>query len=215
MENLGPFPAGPGEEKAFSGPRRPGRMTVVDQVAGMEAVVLAGGRSRRFGRDKTRLRLAGRTLVERAVEAAREAGLPVRVLGRDRRPGLGPLGGVETALWGRGPGRVLFLAADMPFADAAVLRALLRFWPAGERAVFAESDSGAGFPFGLERRVRPRVTRRLDAGQRSLQGLAEALDAVRWVWPAGQAWGAWNVNRPEDWDLARRRADGQIFPADG
>ncbi len=43
-------------------------------------VVLAGGRSRRFGSPKARVRVAGRTLLERALGILREAGLETGVI---------------------------------------------------------------------------------------------------------------------------------------
>jgi len=84
--------------------------------------VLAGGHSRRLGRDKAALRVAGEPLLARTVRLARAAGLEVTVSGRsadqvapllgdlsggraetlpclpDERPGLGPLGGILTLL---------------------------------------------------------------------------------------------------------------------
>src|SRR6185295_19591714 len=51
-------------------------------------LVFAGGRSERMGRDKALLPLLGRTLLERAVAALREAGGTPLVLG-PRREGIG------------------------------------------------------------------------------------------------------------------------------
>ena len=72
-------------------------------------VVLAGGRSQRFGGvDKTRLPLGGRTLLQRAVDALAPVTTACVVIGGapvtgatvvpDRYPGAGPLGGLLTAL---------------------------------------------------------------------------------------------------------------------
>jgi molybdopterin-guanine dinucleotide biosynthesis protein MobB len=104
-------------------------------------VILAGGRSRRFGSPKALATVGGRTLVERVRDAlagavrtivvsgsdpavARAAGLPLLP---DLREGLGPLGGVLTALRraveeGR-PG-VLVAACDLPFVTPALFRLL-------------------------------------------------------------------------------------------
>jgi len=82
--------------------------------------VLAGGRSRRMGRDKATLEVDGETLLERTLRVAAEAGLEAVVAGRtgpvrpphqagpddlsevryipDEAPGLGPLGGILTLL---------------------------------------------------------------------------------------------------------------------
>lgn len=71
-------------------------------------VVLAGGRSSRFGSDKAMAVLDGRTLLDRAVERLNDWCNAVVVAGRNEapaptlpdwpRPGLGPLGGIAAAL---------------------------------------------------------------------------------------------------------------------
>ncbi|HMO65551.1 MAG TPA: NTP transferase domain-containing protein, partial [Verrucomicrobiota bacterium] len=89
-----------------------------------EAFILAGGRSRRMGRDKARARLGGRTLLAWVRAACREAGLPVRVIRRDAVPACGPAGGVVTGLRSARAEAVVFLACDQPFIPAAWLRRL-------------------------------------------------------------------------------------------
>ena len=99
------------------------------------AAILAGGRGRRLGGlDKSRLTIGGATILQRqldllqgvadrvmviASDAARFAGLGVPVV-PDRRPGLGSLGGIYTAVAAAG-GPVLVLACDMPFLTAPFL----------------------------------------------------------------------------------------------
>lgn len=71
-------------------------------------VVLAGGRSSRFGSDKALAELDGRTLLARAVDALSGWCEHVIVVGRQNapaptlpdwpRPGMGPLGGIAAAL---------------------------------------------------------------------------------------------------------------------
>jgi molybdopterin-guanine dinucleotide biosynthesis protein A len=98
-------------------------------------VVLAGGRSSRFGSDKALLEVGGRTLLQRTVAAVRAAVDEVIVLGpteraaqvagvtvlQDAIPGIGPLGGIYTALRARPGCSALVVAVDMPFLDAALL----------------------------------------------------------------------------------------------
>lgn len=107
-------------------------------------LVLCGGESRRMGRDKARVELGGRTLLERAFgvleplcdEVLLASGPAPRYLefGRqevlDRRPpGSGALAGIEAGLWslrGRAAqGWLLVLACDMPGVDTALLGRLL------------------------------------------------------------------------------------------
>jgi molybdopterin-guanine dinucleotide biosynthesis protein A len=107
--------------------------------AGVSATVMAGGRSSRFGRDKALLEVNGQTLLQRTVATLQQIAGDVLVLGpaeraeqvagvevlQDALPGIGPLGGIYTALRAR-PGRALLVVAvDLPFLDAALLRFLL------------------------------------------------------------------------------------------
>lgn len=99
-------------------------------------LILAGGDSRRMGRDKTLLEIDGKTLLQRAVDALREVFPQVLVSVRRRRgdvdapqvldeiPDAGPLAGVCAGLARAGTPWVFAAAADMPFLDAAPIRAL-------------------------------------------------------------------------------------------
>jgi molybdopterin-guanine dinucleotide biosynthesis protein A len=108
----------------------------------MQAVgfVVAGGRSRRMGRDKALLPWGGTTLLDHAVARLHEACPEVRILcGAEHRyaaAGLpvdvdvvadaGALGGVLTGLQRLGAGAAgLFLGVDLPLVPAALLRYLL------------------------------------------------------------------------------------------
>lgn len=142
----------------------------------LEAVILAGGRSRRMGVDKARLRLGRRTLLGHARALAAELGLPWRVVDRDLRPNAGPLGGMETALQSTQAARVLFLSCDMPFLRAALVEQILAI---DALAVFASRQGLAGFPFCLSSDLLPKVVAQLDAGERSLQKFSRKIRARR------------------------------------
>ena len=77
----------------------------------LSAVILAGGRSVRMGRDKALLRINGETLLARTTRLAHEAGAaPVYLSGREGVPG---------ALPDRHPGHVRFFGK--PFAEVYTL----------------------------------------------------------------------------------------------
>jgi molybdenum cofactor guanylyltransferase len=112
-----------------------GRHPAASTVAGVIGVVLAGGASRRMGRDKTLLTVRGETLAAHA--ARRLLGVCARVVvadaGRGLLPGLpslrdgagrGPAAGIlgAAAEW---PGRpLLVLACDLPGVPVALLAEL-------------------------------------------------------------------------------------------
>lgn len=112
----------------------------MNDAAALAGAVLAGGASRRMGRDKALIELDGRPLVARAVAALREARADpvvvvggdaeaIRSLGLDHRsddwPGEGPLGGIITALRAlASTAPVAVLACDLTDASPIAVRAV-------------------------------------------------------------------------------------------
>lgn len=101
-----------------------------------DAIVLAGGRSSRMGRDKAAIRWEGTTLLERVVEAAGSSRLTV-VVG-PRRPlaaqvvwtleqprGGGPVAGLAAGLHRVSAPVIVLLACDLPFIDGPTIEALV------------------------------------------------------------------------------------------
>ena len=174
----------------------------MSQNPAISAVILNGGRARRMGTDKAVMRLGRRTLLGHARAVAAELALPCTVLTADDRPGLGPLGGIETALRLAQGNRVLFLSCDMPFLQPVLVAQLLAV---EAPAVFVSAKGRVGFPFCLSPAQLPKVSAQLDAGERSLQSLARRLRA-RWLrvrkidWPQLE-----NLNTPADVAAARAR----------
>ena len=158
-------------------------------------VVLAGGKSRRFGRPKAFAALGGMPMASWGVRALRAAGLPVgvisdqhgveAVLGVPVRPdleaGLGPIGGLWTALqWAieRGDDGVLLLGCDMPLVSEALLRTVLA-WSDDAPAVVPLGSNGPEPLCALYRAAcRSAVKHRLHSEDRSMRGLVQALGAV-------------------------------------
>jgi len=155
--------------------------------------VLAGGASKRFGRDKAMARLAGRRLVDRAAEILNEVcGDVVVVSSRsdhdalgwttipDLRQGCGPLAGLEAALRyaaDRGAEGVVVLACDVVGADAAALTRL-RDALGAEHAVAPARPGVPGFePLCAVYRVdaAPVAAGLLDEGVRSAHRLLDAI----------------------------------------
>jgi molybdopterin-guanine dinucleotide biosynthesis protein A len=103
----------------------------------MAAFILAGGRSSRMGADKAFLELAGKPLIVRAVELARETVPEVKIVGDPQKFGAfgpviddvyrnrGPLGGIHAALTSSEAEWNLILAVDLPFVAVQFLKYLL------------------------------------------------------------------------------------------
>ena len=106
----------------------------------LSAIILAGGESRRMGRDKAWIEWEGRPLIGWAVDKVRRLGIEeIFISGRpdgdyaqlgcpvlfDLEPGLGPLGGIERGLHHCTSPLLLVLAVDLPRITAECLGKLV------------------------------------------------------------------------------------------
>ncbi len=200
------------------------------------AAIMAGGRSQRMGVDKTLLPFDGEPLVRRVAETAArvcaevvvvtnrpeamsEAGLApdVRVL-TDEVAYQGPLGGLASALAAAQADWVLALAADMPWLEPSVIRAL---WDArgDAQVVLPVSERGPEPLLALYHRdCLPEVRRVLASGRRRLIAILPAvrvaevsLDALELVDPGLRS--LVNVNTPEELLEVRDDPAGPDAPA--
>jgi len=153
--------------------------------------ILAGGKSNRMGRDKATMDAGGATMVERSVEALRSIASPIVVVSEtgdryrlpgcqeiaDRTPGLGPVGGIVTALHHLGPGLHLVVACDMPFLNTELLSLLVRLADDGDEVV-APLIRGRPEPLCAAYRYTalPVLEQFLQTGQRAAHRALESLD---------------------------------------
>jgi molybdopterin-guanine dinucleotide biosynthesis protein A len=101
----------------------------------ISAFIIAGGQSKRFGRDKALFSYCGRPLIEHVIETLQRSFGRVAIVAdradRFRYPGipcyadiiagLGPIGGVFTALCTMDTARVFVFACDMPGLNADLI----------------------------------------------------------------------------------------------
>lgn len=161
--------------------------------------ILAGGLSRRFGRDKSRLRLGNSTLLQQIRDAAAKTGCPVRVIRRDAVPRCGPLGGILTAFKRSRAALIVFLACDMPRVSSDWILRVLREAQRRRRPVFSRVRERWGFPLALWRDDLVTVERQRRAERYSLRDLAHALPAAPVSVPRAREREFHNINTPGDW----------------
>jgi molybdopterin-guanine dinucleotide biosynthesis protein A len=171
-------------------------------------VVLAGGRSQRFGGvDKTRLPLGGRTLLQRAVDALAEVTTACLVVGGepragvdavpDRYPGAGPLGGLLTALDRVESSHALLLAADLPFISGSLLRDVQRAGAEAAAAVVQHPDGRLALCLSVRRDCAPALHEMWSRGARRVRDLGNLVPCRTVLAEATTAGGMlWNVNDP-------------------
>jgi molybdopterin-guanine dinucleotide biosynthesis protein A len=187
---------------AFDRQTRPRVAYVTSTALSVEICILAGGLSRRMRRNKSRLRLGGRTMLGHIRATAKSLGFPVRVIRRDVVTRCGPLGGIYTALKTTRADVVMFLACDMPFITAALLRALLRRFDQQGKALFVYSEEKTGFPIVLRREALAMVARQIEAENFALHELSRTLKAMRFAPPVSNRAQLRNINTPQEWARA-------------
>lgn len=195
----------------------------------LTGAVLVGGRSRRMGRDKARLRVAGEPLWRRQLRALAGAGAKellvvlrkgqrslaqtstapgpsVRFV-RDTHGEAGPLAGLAVALAAGTGSHVLVLAVDMPAVDAPWLRMLWRTCEPGVGVVVRHRGGYEPLAAIYPVEAREAVSRALQGGDYSLQALVRALVRGRRIrslrLAEAELWRVANWNSPADCGSAR------------
>jgi molybdopterin-guanine dinucleotide biosynthesis protein A len=187
---------------------------LTDSSGALAGVVLAGGASRRMGRDKASLPYLGGTLLEHVVTVISERCAPVFVIAapgqpvpavdaevlRDRVRGVGPL--VATARGLRaaaetGATWAFVCAVDMPVLDTGLIDMLVESSTNLTADVVLPWDGRDHFLAGLYRTsLVDKVETLVDAGDRSMASLVNSVEAQRIVVADGRA--LTNVNSAVD-----------------
>lgn len=181
----------------------------------MTGVVLAGGYSRRMGRDKAMLRVKRKALWRRQVAVLHDAGAePVWIgrrsdqpkLGRgarvvlDELSGIGPIAGLHSALQASETDWVAVLAVDMPAIGAEWFEGLLAKCTVGCGAVVQHVDGYEPLAAIYPREAFETVSRRVKEKAYSLQGLVTTLVRAKRMrvvrLPESDRWRVANWNEP-------------------
>ena len=138
----------------------------------VSGVILAGGKSRRMGRDKAFIEFEGKPLVSRVIERAQilcsetiivtnsaEAYAPIlaqvegdaRIVS-DVYPGKGSLGGIYSGLLAAREEYALVLASDLPLLNPALLRYLISLAPSADIVIPRARDLSSKAPRTEEQR---------------------------------------------------------------
>ena len=190
-------------------------------------IILAGGTSRRLGLDKRFLSIHGQPLIARVLQRLRPlvgellivsrepehfTGLGARVV-VDRYPGMGVLAGVHAGLAAAQGDWAFVVAADLPFLNPVLLRALADLARRGAADVVAPRCAEGLEPLHALYRplvCAPAAEAALLAGRRrvisfypQVRVLEMPPDEVSRQDPEGLSF--FNVNTPEDWAFVQRR----------
>jgi molybdopterin-guanine dinucleotide biosynthesis protein A len=185
------------------------------------AVILAGGQSRRMGRDKLKLPYKSETLLQHAAriysahfdrvclsvnDSGKYADSGIELI-EDIYRGCGPMAGLHAALFRTGADGIFLVAADLPFANPEAARFITRRGR-GRDACIIKTEAGYYEPlFGYyARSMLPRAQEALEAGMYSMSELYRNAD-VCFIGAAelGDLWREnmlLNINSPRDYEEA-------------
>lgn len=190
-------------------------------TAGLAAIILAGGASRRMGRDKATLPWDGATLVEHMVSIVKPRCEPVFVVAapgqalpeldaevlRDEARGYGPLLATGRGLRAAAEAGVelaFVSAVDLPLLTVELIDQLVAPAVALGADVVLPWDGRTHYLAGIYRTsLAERVDALVAAGERSMRALANTVDTQRVVMPRQRA--LTNVNTPADLAAVRSR----------
>ena len=165
-------------------------------TAGISVIVLAGGRSSRFGRDKLAEAVHGRPLLHHAIDAVRPIAAEIIIVAApDASPPLpadvtlvndavafeGPLAGLLGGLAATRSRTVLVVGGDMPALSVAVLGSMVALLTESDASAVVLEDGGRGRPLPMALCREPGLTiasALLAGGERRLRALADALSAA-------------------------------------
>jgi molybdopterin-guanine dinucleotide biosynthesis protein A len=191
----------------------------------VSAAVMAGGKSRRMGRDKAWLDLGdGRPIVQRVIDVLREVADEVFLVANDERfatlglrvvpdrfPEGGALGGIATGVGAATHDRVLVAACDMPFLRPEVFRLLVERSEGWDVVMPKVGDDFEALHALYSKACLPAMERALAAGKLRIisflddvRVLTLAEDELRRVDPELRSFT--NVNTPEELQAAIGRS---------
>lgn len=200
-------------------------------IADMTGVLVAGGQSRRMGRDKRFLELGGQSLLQRTLSVlqslfpevliALAEPLPQLAQGQGYRvvldliPNCATLGGLYTGLASAGHPNVLAVGCDMPFLNPEVIRRLAGLGAKAD-VVMPRLTTGLQPMLAVySKACLPHLERMARAGQLKVQDLVKAPGLTVQQIPEKdfldvdpQLLSFFNINTPADLEFARKLLAG-------
>lgn len=186
-------------------------------IKDITAIILAGGKSSRFGENKAFAPFRGIPMIQRVIDSLRRLfpeillvtnspgeygalGVPVV---RDIVPDQGPLGGIVTAFQNTLNDRIFVVGCDMPVLDTPTIQKIIAMSRDVE-AVIPVHDKICEYLMALySRRLLPQLAYCLAEGKLALHDLFDHLTGVIWLPVEGNSW--FNVNTRDDLKFLENR----------
>ncbi len=182
------------------------------------AVILAGGKSSRMGRDKLELVFRGKTLLEAAIDRFSKSfdNVFVSVSNAEKYPyvnalkiediykGCGPLAGLHAALRQTDDEGVFLVAADLPFSNPTVAKGIIRLTGEYDAAMLLDEEGRYEPLFAYyKKRILPAIETLLQNGEYKMIRALEAFSLKKLTKEdLGNSWNdnlLLNINRIDDY----------------
>ena len=190
----------------------------------LTGMVLAGGKSRRFGSDKALAELSGETLLSRAVTTLAKQCAEILIIGRtdvekiefpgdvtvraevDLIADIGPVGGLLTGLSVTSSELNIVLAVDMPFASTALFDELLDSIGKTDAAVPVAGQRLQPLCAVYRKACLPALEQYIHGGGRSVHGLLDRINYREVEFNETEVFN--DVDTRSQWLLAEKRLSG-------
>jgi molybdenum cofactor guanylyltransferase len=187
---------------------------------GVSAIVLAGGQSRRMGRDKALIDYRGRPIIAHVVDTLRALSDDIVVVSNrpdlyspfgarvvpDYEPPCGPLGGIAAGLQAAQHPLAVVVACDMPFLNVTLLRWLIDLAEGYDAVVPQTGDEFEPLHAVYRRECHSPMVQRIERGERRVISFfadvrLRPVPEPEWrvLDPVGRS--LVNLNTPDDLDL--------------
>ncbi len=187
----------------------------------VSAIVLAGGQSRRMGRDKALIVFQGKPIIAHVIDTLCEMTNDVLVISNrsevygsfgarlapDYDPPCGPLGGIAAGLQAAQHDLAVMVACDMPFLSVRLLQHLVELAADYDAVVPQTGDEFEPLHAVYRRTCYPAIVRRIERGDRRVISFfaevrVRAVPEVEWraIDPDGRS--LMNLNTPDDLSVA-------------
>ncbi len=186
-----------------------------EKMKPVTAVVLAGGQSSRFGRNKAFASYQGSTFVERTVRTLQSVFenvilvtntqdyhfLNIPIL-QDFKAHQGPIGGIVTALSQVKTEQLFVVACDMPLLDPQIIREVVQVSSTYDAVIPVYEESQEYLMAVYSRKLLAPLCEALLQGRASLKSFFEKRENILWYPIEGNS--SFNVNTPVDFQLLEK-----------
>ncbi len=190
------------------------------QHQAVSAIILAGGQSRRMGRDKALIDYQGRPIIAHVIDTLRALSDDIVVVSNrsdlygpfgarvvpDYEPPCGPLGGIAVGLQTAQHPLAVIVACDMPFLNVTLLRWLIDLAEGYDAVVPQTGDEFEPLHAVYRRECHDPIVRRIERGERRVISFfadvrLRPVPEPEWrvLDPAGRS--LVNLNTPDDLDV--------------